>query len=238
MSIKDEYHGFVNLLEDYKIKHGEFSNATLIVKLSILIFVLEHIELENDEYRINLLEDIISHYNNAPQPATTRSPVIIENNGENLFVFIPDVDNQPYNRYRNEVKPFIINVDNPINIENNKWYMYVVTIDNKFLILDSPLTTVELITGRNSILLENIQPQHPHLLCDYEELKVKSAGELLFVTEKENNNIQILINNKSGHFKPDISSLDNAALTLSGILKISEKQIHKIPMDFAAVLNR
>ncbi|KOY82020.1 hypothetical protein I6G82_18630 [Lysinibacillus macroides] len=88
MTILDEYKSFINLLEECKTKYGEFSNSTLIVKLSIYIFLIENSNLKPFQYRIELLNDIIKQYNDAPL-LSTRPPVMIDNDGRTLlFLFL------------------------------------------------------------------------------------------------------------------------------------------------------
>ncbi|WP_341301113.1 hypothetical protein MHB44_00210 [Lysinibacillus sp. FSL H8-0500] len=129
MTILDEYKSFINLLEECKTKYGEFSNSTLIVKLSIYIFLIENSNLKPFQYRIELLNDIIKQYNDAPL-LSTRPPVMIDNDGEDAFIFIPDINDQ-YDRHKNEIKTRIINMDMPEqfnNIKINNWYIYVTTL--------------------------------------------------------------------------------------------------------------
>ncbi|MEK5230215.1 hypothetical protein MHB42_00210 [Lysinibacillus sp. FSL K6-0232] len=233
MTILDEYKSFINLLEECKTKYGEFSNSTLIVKLSIYIFLIENSNLKPFQYRIELLNDIIKQYNDAPL-LSTRPPVMIDNDGEDAFIFIPDINDQ-YDRHKNEIKTRIINMDMPEqfnNIKINNWYIYVTTLDDKILILDSPQTTTELITGRKNNLWGDVQPEHPLLLCDYENLIVKSAGEMLVTNDKVSDDMHILINNKSGHFKPNVSSIKITKTLIKKYLNILDDKIHTIPFDF------
>ncbi|WP_161804071.1 hypothetical protein [Lysinibacillus macroides] len=118
------------------------------------------------------------------------------------------------------------------NIKINNWYIYVTTLDDKILILDSPQTTTELITGRKNNLWGDVQPEHPLLLCDYENLIVKSAGEMLVTNDKVSDDMHILINNKSGHFKPNVSSIKITKTLIKKYLNILDDKIHTIPFDF------
>ncbi|WP_341301112.1 hypothetical protein MHB44_00200 [Lysinibacillus sp. FSL H8-0500] len=100
------------------------------------------------------------------------------------------------------------------------------------MILDSPQTTTELITGRKNNLWGDVQPEHPLLLCDYENLIVKSAGEMLVTNDKVSDDMHILINNKSGHFKPNVSSIKITKTLIKKYLNILDDKIHTIPFDF------
>lgn len=211
-NIKEE----INHIIEKKIKeYGKFSNAVLVTKLSIVQNLIKH---NDDSELINLLiQEIKAHYNES-------LPIHLKNRnsyqGELYGTTIPHDDLSISNSVRQLIKT-VNTLEQLSEMEDLKWYLYIIDEFNNFKILNFPVSTAEIVMQRNYIDELKIPIIHYLLLFDKKD-KVKAAGEICCLKNQSEPD-SIIINNRSGHFQPHNDTLLFVRKNLENIGIMSEK---------------
>ncbi|RSI10594.1 hypothetical protein [Streptococcus sanguinis] len=222
--IENTLQPFYDLLDKYSKEYGDNSNACLIVRLSLLTYLLKHhIALCN----INSLANrIVEQYNfERPEPREVKFEIVLDNNRESYHIQeerneIIDLD------FEFDDELITLNKNNISKLKDSKWYLFCFTPEEELIIFDYSWSTTELISERNKPLVKNHSLIHP-MLVSHNNYNVVSAGEICVVHEK-NVLKGIVINNKSGHFRPNSTSLDYVKEFLIRELNIDSKLIIKL----------
>lgn len=236
--MNDELTEFILYLKETDEKYAFQSKASLIVRLSLFIYMIEnHIKESNQIQRKKLFQEILTLYNTTPlvtldhpHQSIMDGTVVFEYiDSDKKYIFDPEQTNLL------QKKTFEIQDLSLLNtLSLQRWYIFAFTLENRLLILDSPQSTTDLIIGRKGTI-GNLVPEHPLLLGNQDRFLLKSAGEL-FITETVDNKEKIIIlNNRSGHFKPTAESIELVKDKLIAI-GISPKNIIQIKMTFENIV--
>lgn len=208
----------LTIIKDKVKEFGEFSNAVLVTKLTILQNLIKFDD--SNPLVTALLDEIKTHYHKSlPENVQVRKPY-----GKELYTSLI----QEQMSINKRISSMIVQVQDYStldSLEDIKWYVYIIDEFDNFKVCDYPITTAELIMKRSYI--DGTQLIHP-LLLDDPRKKVKTAGELSIL--KLDDNIKgILINNRSGHFQPHNDSLVIAVKRLED-LNIHTQKIYVTSM--------
>lgn len=225
--IEDTLKSFYSLLDKYSSEYGDNSNACLIVRLSLLTYLLKfRVELDSTTIT-SIVNRIIAQYNfERPEPREIKYKKFIDSKGRENYQIKESKNEILGLNFKIENKIIILNKDNFDRLNDSKWYLFCFTPDEELIIFDYSWTTTELISERNKPLVGEHPLIHP-MLVSHNEYKVISAGEICIV--HEDGLLQgVIINNKSGHFRPNSVSLDYVKEFLKEELNIEDNLIIKL----------
>ena len=208
----------LSIIENKVIEFGEFSNAVLVTKITILQNLIKF--CSDNPLITELIDEIKLHYHGSlPEHVKVRKVYSKE-----LYTAI----NHKRMNIDESISNMIVHVQDYStleSLENIKWYIYIIDEFDNFKLCRFPITTSELIMKRTYI--DGTQLIHP-LLLDNPHSKVKTAGELS--TIRFDDRLKgILINNRSGHFKPHNDSLSLVVKRLEN-LGIHSQEIYVTSM--------
>jgi hypothetical protein len=214
---------FRRLLSRYSDQYGDNSNACLIVRLTLLIYLIkiEYSQIEID----SLCKRICDQYNfERPNPLENKTKISVINH---ISVYsIRSEKNELIGRNLINIEEKIINLnclEDLSFIQSDCWYLYCFTKANELKIFDYPWKTKNLILNRDKPVIEGFPIIHP-ILVFKDNFSVIGAGEVCFI--KNTTQLKgVIINNKSGHFRPNPDSLMYVRNFLSHIFGLNEKNI-------------
>lgn len=225
------------LLKEYNLKYGFLSVASLIIKYYILNKALDHLINSNENQRNDLevelekarflVQDHYDQTKRTPHPSNDlyyASPYLIDNKTYLRYDSINYC--KKYYQIGEIIKDKIIELDlvNSNQVEKNKFYIYVVNKNGKIIVYNEHIPLVELINGRQYLKYKNLPITHPLLVHNY-DLVVQGAGEIIFVKDSDNKISGVIFNNKSGHFRPPVSTINNVKQAIHKTLQVPEERI-------------
>lgn len=198
-----------NLLKDYENKYSKYALATLYIKYNILFMALNikvNTESPESKVEVNKAAHLIqNHYLHSNRKNESTQEYVVPKKYNELKVLQYN-ENKYKNIYfetgeqiQNDVIPVSKNINNIIT--SGKVYMYVVNAQMEPIIYRIPIPVQDLIFGRQRLKLENKKIAHPVLLHNYNQMAI-GAGEVIFVKNNRNEIAGLILNNKSGHFRP------------------------------------
>lgn len=207
-SKKYMYDKYRRLVEFYKEKYSEES---LIVYVILLQFLTVVNNFDNSNYDIfcNLLSSVKRMAKHLKMPNNAWEPMSVNERNQIHF------NNKYYHdHYEEEFEKYCCNF---IKVTRNsigdyaigKWYLYIIDECHNLVIYDKPFLPIDILSDRSGF------PKHA-VLAYRSNLNVYCAGEIL-LSRNDNGNVRAILNNKSGHFKPD-----------SGHLKIAVNSLEKL----------
>lgn len=222
---------FKVLLSQSEKKYGELGIGTLMVRLQYLTFLIK----ENSALTgtiDEILRKVLIQYNFERIPTASVEKYIFNKveNGEIIYSF----DEQYFTEKYAKAFPlahegiYKITKTNIFSLKDSMWYLYVIDKNNNLIIYDAALTTTELVLNRNNLLINGVPLVHP-ILSYPSNLEVKAAGEITFIHSKQKLH-GIIINSKSGHYRPSSNCLELAVKTLVEVFEIPTDIIFKIPV--------
>ncbi|MED1625118.1 hypothetical protein [Bacillus pseudomycoides] len=235
-NLKEEW----DILNYYSDKYGYYSVAALIIKYHILIKSFDfYINGEDKDFKEKFYrakEMLQDHYNNTsrtpnfnPDANPIQSFVI---DGEIQIEYSKFSYQEKYSLSGESVQEKVLKVcsEHSNLIDANKFYIYAINTNNEPIIYMNSIPISELIRGRRYLTYNSLPIVHP-ILLHKESLIAKGAGEVIFIKNRLGNVSGIILNNKSGHFRPPVSTLNRVKKSFSEYFKISMKNIIDIKIE-------
>jgi hypothetical protein len=228
--LTSEFEKYELMLQSSINKYGNNGIGTLIVRLNYLAFIIKNQLTEEKNTVIEiLLSEIKQHYNyKRPENLGAFHNKI---NEEVLYSFSEELFNERYKINIQENQKYIVKLNEHSPFWNSfhdlHWYLYVVDRNDDLIIFNKSIMVTDLIINRDVFTDEGTRVVHPVLVPD--TLTVKTAGEISFI--KKGNEVEgIVLNNKSGHFRPSAESLYHAERYLYKLFANKKVQIFTIPI--------
>lgn len=192
-----------DLVAHYKKKYGVNSEIvyTLMMELLTFQFMLKETLCGNDmdEKFISTYSELVDIIRSLKIPTGNYKPM--HKCADGSISFDKDYYQENYGNELEKYKEKIIEVDNMSLLEyaTFNWYLYVLTKSRKLIIFKEPFSQFEMLFNRD------MYPKHVVLAYNY-GLTVLCAGEILIGKDK-NNSLSLIVNNRSGHYRPDSNNL-------------------------------
>ncbi|PTM22723.1 hypothetical protein DA798_05555 [Lactobacillus sp. PFC-70] len=218
---------FENLISKYQIKYGDKALVVYMLRLQLLSELFKGLILRESEETKHLFDKQYI----AIQKNMTGLKIANENKPKPVRHYLKNYEVLEFsheyfaNHYRNQMSRFLndIIILTPINIKQfavGKWYLYVYGSNGSLTIYDKAFMPLEMLSGRDGF------PTHP-MIGFKTNLEVLCAGEL-FIAKDFQNNLGIIINNKSGHYTPSNRQLEFTANRISHQFKIPDKNVYQL----------
>ncbi|HDR7495005.1 TPA: hypothetical protein QCX40_005747 [Bacillus cereus] len=227
-----------NLLKDYENKFSNYALATLYIKYNILFMALNiKVDTETPESKVevfkaaNLVQD---HYLQSNRKKESIQENVASKNYHDLKVL--QYDEKKYREIYFETGKLIQNDVTPVSkkisnlITPGKVYMYAVNAQMEPIIYTKPIPVQDLIFGRQRLKLENKKIAHPVLLHNYNQMAI-GAGEVIFIRNNNNEIAGLILNNKSGHFRPSGQTLTTVKEAFIKKLNLNSNNIITIEVE-------
>lgn len=229
--VNDQYS---KILQENIMKFGDMSMGVLMVRLHFLIHLIKTSQFQEKAMN-EVLQKIIEQYNYENMPESSLQKYIrIEEDEKTTgktYVFDESYFRKTYSDALPDASLRIKKIDSIKDIdplEDSSWYIYTVSQENELIIYDAPMSISELVLNRNTTTVNGVQIVHPILVHD-KELKIRTAGEICFIKDKDSLK-GVILNTKSGHYRPDPFSYDITESILVSNLGLLPAEIIKIPV--------
>lgn len=242
-----ELQTFYQILDTYSEKYGYYSVAAILIKYHLAIYALDLVingsAENNDEYRKelenakNLLQD---HYHKTCRTPRDQSPAEwsreITVDGNVAYVYDERRYELEYSKAGEEVaclvKPATQLIAN--DIESTKSYLYAVTQDRVPMVYLQPIPLTDLLYGQQRIQVKNGPVAHPVLLHNH-RVTALGAGEVIFIKDQRGKIQGLILNNKSGHFRPAAQSMSVVVEAFQKSLAVDKGNILSIEVEIKEV---
>lgn len=233
-----------NVLSEAEKLYGKYSLGTVFIKYQILATSLE-LKINNSDKTLKLENEVIKatkllqeHYqiSNRKQLSHDRQYMWakkINYQGREVLKYNQEKYTERYSLSGKEIqdKIFVLSDEVESKIIPNKVYMYAINADLEPIIYLQPIPFQDLLFGRQRLKVNNGRIAHPVLL-DSHGLMAVGAGEVIFVKDKISDNIKgLIINNKSGHYRPSGDSLEKVKEAFSNNLGLVPENIICIEVE-------
>lgn len=218
---------FENLISEYQVKYGDKALIVYMLRLQLLSELFKGLILgESGEVASLFNKQYMSIKSSMGElkMANENKPKPLLHQFENYEVL--EFSHKYFaDHYQNQVSRFQADIvtlipTNILKFAVGKWYLYVYGPNHSLTIFNKSFMPLEMLNGRNGF------PTHP-MISFRTHLKVLCAGEL-FITKDSQNRLGIIINNKSGHYKPDNRQLEFTANQIIEQFKIPSKNVYQL----------
>lgn len=194
---------FGELVDGYKNKYGNYSEIMFVLTSELLVtllFVREYIGVDfvNKKFT-ETYSELIDINRHLSTPTGNYKPMHRCADGTIGFdkVFYEKNYKDKWDKYKTKIVE--VGEDDLLKYSIFKWYLYILTPERKLIIFDKPFSQLDMLISRDEY------PKHVTLACS-SGLKVLCAGEIL-IGRNQNNELNFIINNKSGHYRPNKNDL-------------------------------
>ena len=206
--MEDIYNKYIDMINDYEIKYS--SNSLIVYMMMLqLLTVMNNLESDDSDCFLEILTRVKHMARRLKMPQNKWEPMSV--NDKNLIHFDKKYYIEHYlGDFEKYSKRIIkIDMDNIRKYSIGKWYLYIIDENFNLIIYDCSFNPIDILYDRLNY------PKHA-VLAYNSNLNVYCAGEIL-LKAKDNNYVSAILNNKSGHFKPDLEHL-----------KIADKVLRKL----------
>lgn len=220
-------------LEEYTESYGYYSVAALIIKYHLLFnsFELYINEKMNEGYsdvekNLKIVQD---HYNST-DPIDRNSnynTIKVSINEKEAYLFDTEYYYRHYYKYGEHLQNNIFNINqkNTDLLLTKQFYLFVLNKNLEPLIFNEVINIRDFIVGRRDLKVGENRVVHPILLHKY-NLIALAAGEIILIKNHKSRRVEgVIINNKSGHYRPSIKTLDVMKDSLAKSLQIPNENI-------------
>lgn len=194
---------FEKLVAEYKSRYGNYSEIVFILTselLTALLFVREYVgrDFVNEKFT-ETYSELIDINRHLSTPTGNYKPMHRCSNG--AIEFDKKYYDENYKGKWEKFKDKIVEVGKNDLLEYSifKWYLYILTPEKKLIIFNEPFSQLDILISRDEY------PKHVTLAYN-SDLRVLCAGEIL-IGKDQNNELNFIINNKSGHYRPNKNDL-------------------------------
>jgi hypothetical protein len=218
-----------SLVHQYQEKYGAHSLIVHALKLTFLSENFKYYPNQLEEFNEEFLDDLLSVrklIKRMPAPHGNWEPMVVDSH-TNLIHFDDDYYNRAYLPILSKYKDNVLRLapQTLYDYEPFKWYLYVMGPQGDIVIFNQGFTPLEAFKNRDTL------PKHA-LLAECFDLNVICAGEIFWTFDSRRNNVKFIINNKSGHFKPDYDHLHWCSELLCENFKINNDRV--IQIDYSS----
>ncbi|WFC03545.1 hypothetical protein [Lactiplantibacillus pentosus] len=218
-----------SLVHQYQEKYGTHSLIVHALKLTFLSRILKYYPNQSEKFNKEFLNDLSSVrklVKMMPVPHGNWEPMSVDSS-TNLIHFDTDYYNRVYLPILDKYQDGILKLTAQTlhDCEPAKWYLYVMGPQGDILIFNQGFTPLEVFKDRSEL------PKHAILAEDF-DLSVVCAGEIFWTFDSNQNNVKFIINNKSGHFKPDYDHLHWCSRLLCRTFNISDEKVIQIDYSY------
>ncbi|MDT2012925.1 hypothetical protein [Carnobacterium divergens] len=210
-------------------KYGEFSLAVLSLRLTYLEYLLKKKTL--DITLIDQLQnDIEITYNSDVRPESKLKEYMFRSNTNDnvIYKFSSDYFYENYHSVIPDIEQHIIRIKNYKELslcKDLRWYVYALTNDDELILLNNPMNAIDLVLNRNDYKINNIAAVHPMLVYK-EDFEARMVGEVAIIYDDAGNlPVSVIINNKSGHYRPLAKDLRYVVDFFKTVLGIDSNRI-------------
>jgi hypothetical protein len=227
----NELHSY---LETYSLKYGYYSVTSLVIKYNILISILKmFINLNNESDKAALSAQLEKatiilqdHYDK------TSRIILVEHNFHIIKEYLKKQKTlleYDYNYYIKHYQPTAQKVQNETytlkgdyshshHIISDNVYIYIVDKYGELIIYQQPISIIDLVFRKEFKSNQGYSLIHPYLVKT-KDIIIQGAGEIIFVKNNSKEIKGCVVNNKSGHFMPPESTLQNVNMALKDTFK-------------------
>lgn len=208
---------FPELVKQTTSRHGEFSQAHLLVSLNWLAHERYAFLNSGDDTNAvgvaRLVQNIYRRQGVAPQVA---QPPIVHDQAHQTTRYSRSAFEQRYGAAVKAVRNELVSLADftPSSARTLEMYMYALTPQGEFRVWTRAFAASHLILGRSTAQIDNVPVAHPLLVSDV--LEVVAAGELAVI--ESGGYVSIIVNLKSGHFRPPAGRAHLVAKAAKSIL--------------------